>query len=72
MRGFLQPAVKTNPTDSQKTFGGLTRARRTKLAKAANTTLLKADQWARGDATPADVGEALENALKALSNKKKK
>jgi len=72
MRGFLQPSVKTNPSDTQKAFGALSRGRRTKLAKAANTTLVKADQWARGDAATADVGEALEAALKALTGKKKK
>lgn len=72
MRGFLQPAVTTVPTDSQKAFGALSRARRTKLAKTANTTLVKADQWARGDAVKGDVSEALEAALKSLSAKKKK
>lgn len=72
MRGFLQPAVKTVPNESQTTFRGLSRARRTKLAKVANTTLLKADQWARGAGVTTDVGEALEAALKSLTSKKKK
>ena len=72
MRGFLQPAVKITPSETQGTFRGLSRARRSKLAKTANTTLLKADQWARGGAVATDVGEALEAALKALTTKKKK
>ncbi len=70
MRGFLSPAIKTNPNESQAAFGGLSRGRRTKLAKVANTTLLKADQWARGDSTAADVSEALEAAFKTLKKKK--
>ena len=72
MRGFLQPAVTTVPNDSQKAFGALTRSRRTKLAKVANTTLVKADQWARGAGVAADVNDALEAALKSLGSKKKK
>jgi hypothetical protein len=72
MRGFLTPSVRQTPSESQSAFAALTRGRRTKLAKAANTTLVKADQWARGDVVPADVGEALENALKARKGAKKK
>ena len=71
MRGFLTPAVRTVPNESQSTFAAFTRGRRTKLAKAANTTLLKADQWARGDVVATDVSEALEGALKARKAKKK-
>jgi hypothetical protein len=71
MRGFLHPAVQHNPTESQSAFAKLTRGRRSKLAKAANTTLVKADQWARGDAVPADVSEALDRALAAKRAKKK-
>jgi hypothetical protein len=72
MRGFLQPAVKTIPTESQKAFGALSRSRRTKVAKVAHTTLVKADQWARGDAVTGDVSDALEQALKTIGQKKKK
>jgi hypothetical protein len=71
MRGFLHPAVRIIPSEAQSSFRGLTRARRTKLARAANTTLLKADQWARGDAVGPDVGEALESAVAARKAKKK-
>jgi hypothetical protein len=72
MRGFLQPAIKPTPTDAQKAFGALTRGRRAKLAKAANSTLVKADHWASGGGAASDVGEALEAALKSLGSKKKK
>ena len=66
MRGFLQPAHRSNPTESQTHFRGFTRGRRAKLAKAAQTTLVKADQWGRGDTVPSDVAEALEAAVKGL------
>ena len=72
MRGFLQPAVKTSPNEPQNAFRALSRSRRSKLAKLANTTLLKADQWARGATVTGDVGDALEQALKAGAQKKKK
>jgi hypothetical protein len=71
MRGFLNSAVKQTATESQNSFSELPRGRRTKLAHAAQTTLLKADQWARGRAVPQDVAEALEQALKGLQAKKK-
>ena len=71
MRGFLQPALKTTATDSQAAFKSLTRGRRSKLAETARTTLIKADQWARGAHVTSDVSEALEAALKALQAKKK-
>ena len=70
MRGFLHPAVRTVPSEAQSSFQTLSRGRRTKLARAANTTLVKADQWARGDGAAADVGEALERALGSLNKKK--
>jgi hypothetical protein len=56
-------------TDSQRAFGSLSRHRRTKLARAAHTTLVKADQWSRGDATPVEVASALERALQVLRSK---
>ena len=72
MRGFLQPAVKPTVTESQAAFAKLTRGRRSKLAKAAQTTLIKADQWAKGGRAAADVSEALDVQLKALAKKAKK
>jgi len=72
MRGFLTPAVRTIPSESQSTFAGFTRGRRAKLAKAATTTLVKADQWGRGDVIPADVSEALEGSLKNRKGAAKK
>jgi hypothetical protein len=71
MRGFLAPAVKVTVTESQKRFQTLSRGRRVKLARAAKTTLVKADQWARGNGRSAELGTALEHALKQLGAKKK-
>jgi hypothetical protein len=71
MRGYQRPAVRLLPTDAQRTFRALSRHRRTKLARAAQTTLVKADQWGHGGTTPPDVASALETALRQLSAKKK-
>jgi hypothetical protein len=71
MRGFLSPAVTRLASETQTSFRSLSRSRRSKLAKAANTTLLKADQWARGDAVQADVSTALEHAFGQSKAKKK-
>jgi hypothetical protein len=71
MRGFLSPAVTRTPSETQTGFRALSRSRRSKMAKAANTTLVKADQWARGDAVQADVSTALEHALSQSKTKKK-
>ncbi len=71
MRGYLQPSVTATPSESQSTFRKFPRGRRAKLAKAAQTTLVKADQWARGERASSDVAEALEAQLKALAKKKK-
>ncbi len=72
MRGFLTPAVRVQTTDLQQAFQGLSRHRRSRLARAAHTTLVKADQWGRGGGVPAEVATALEGSVKALSAKKKK
>jgi hypothetical protein len=69
MRGFLQPSKRTTLSESQSTFKALTRGRRSKIAKTAQTTLVKADQWARGRLIPSDVAEALEQALKTHRTK---
>jgi hypothetical protein len=71
MRGFLQPALKQVPTDTQKAFAKLSRHRRAHLAEKAQTTLVKASQWAAGDAVPAGIAEALEKLVKAHGAKKK-
>ena len=65
MRGNRQPAVRATATEAQASFRTLSRHRRTKLARAAHTTLVKADQWGRGDATSPEVASALERALTA-------
>jgi len=71
MRGFLNPAVRSSVTDSQKTFRTLSRHRRSKLAAAAETTLIKADQWGRGVPVDPKVASALDTGLKALRAKHK-
>ncbi len=71
MRGFLQPALKKVPTDTQVAFAKLSRHRRAHLAESAQTTLVKASQWSRGDAVAATVAEALEKAASAHLAKKK-
>jgi hypothetical protein len=69
MRGSRQPAVVPQISDSQRAFQGLSRHRRTKLARAAHTSLVKADQWGRGGATAPELATALEGALRSLTSK---
>lgn len=71
MRGFLQPALKNIATDLQKEFTKLSRGRRVKLAEAANTNLVKASQWSRGDVVPTEIATALESETKKHLAKKK-
>ncbi len=71
MRGYQQPSVRPKTSDVQQAFASLSRHRRTRLARAAQTTLLKADQWSRGGAADAEVAQALAAGLKALQSKKK-
>ncbi|MBL8611281.1 MAG: hypothetical protein JNL38_28310 [Myxococcales bacterium] len=49
----------------------MSRGRRSKIAEAAQTTLVKAHQWARGEAVEAAVAEALESGVKSVGAKKK-
>jgi hypothetical protein len=72
MRGSQQPAVVPQRSEAQRAFRALSRHRRTKLAQAAHTTLVKADQWSRGDFVTAELATALEGALAALQKKAKK
>lgn len=71
MRGFLSSAVKAKTSDNQNAFRTLSRGRRAKLAKTAQTTLVKADQWARGAFVAQELADALDRAFSS-SNKKKK
>lgn len=72
MRGFLQPALKRVPTETQRGFAQLSRHRRAHIAKAAETNLVKASQWARGDGGVApSVADALEKHTSALLEKRK-
>ncbi len=69
MRGFLQPSLRNNPSDAQLAFQKLSRHRRASLAEAAQTNLLKASQWARGDGVTPQIADALEQQLKAYQTK---
>ncbi|MGO9832658.1 MAG: hypothetical protein ACLP1X_00435 [Polyangiaceae bacterium] len=69
MRGFLRPALRLRANDVQRAFGALSRHRRTKLARAAQTTLVKAHQWSRGGVVAPEIARALEGAVKALAAK---
>ena len=71
MRGYLQGALKIALNETQTEFASLSRTRRSKLAAAAQTTLVKASQWARGEAVPASVAEALEKQVAVYIAKKK-
>lgn len=71
MRGFLQPALKKVPSEIQGSFSKLSRHRRAHLAEAAQTTLVKASQWACGDSVAPAVAEALEKHVSAHLAKKK-
>ena len=66
MRGHLTPAKRHMPSEPQTRFASLSRGRRSKLAVAAGTTLVKADQWARGGAIDGAVASALESQLGKL------
>ena len=70
MRGCRQPSLHNVVSESQTAFRALGRGRRSKIARSAQTTLVKADQWGRGDAVPADLADALERAFKAVKKKK--
>ena len=72
MRGYQAPGKRRLTTDLQNTFFTFSRGRRAKLAKACNTDLTKAHQWARGGIVAADLAKALEAAVKAHAAKKKK
>ena len=69
MRGYQQSAVRIQVTEAQAAFSALSRHRRSKLARAAQTTLVKADQWGRGGVTAPEVSSALESGLQALQSK---
>jgi hypothetical protein len=71
MRGYTQPGKRRMTSDVQAAFFTLSRGRRTKLAKAVKTTLVKAHQWARGGVVAAELAKALEGAVKAHLAKKK-
>jgi hypothetical protein len=67
MRGFLQPAISKKATEAQDAFRALSRHRRSKLAKAAQTTLVKADRWSRGAAVSAEIAGAMDRVTQPFS-----
>jgi hypothetical protein len=71
MRGFLQPALRHLPTEAQSAFHALSRHRRFRIARDAKTTLVKADQWGRGEIVAIETASALEASFKALATTKK-
>jgi hypothetical protein len=72
MRGYLQPGTRPIQTEHQAHFTTFSRHRRTKIAKAASTTLVKAHQWARAEAVEPELAKALEAQVLAQGTKKKK
>jgi hypothetical protein len=68
MRGYQAPSKRPITNETQKRFASLSRGRRAKLAKAAGTTLIKADQWARGGAAAPEVATALSAQLAKLKS----
>ena len=72
MRGSRTPALRPLTTDLQNKLRGLSRHRRGKVASAAHTTLVKVDQWGRGDGLPADLAGAIERAVAGATERKAK
>lgn len=73
MRGARTPAVRPVTSENQNKLRDLSRHRRSKIARAAHTTLVKVDQWGRGDALPGDLAAAIEQAvLHGMERKSKK
>jgi hypothetical protein len=63
MRGSRTPALRPLTSELQNKLRTLSRHRRGKVAHAAHTTLVKVDQWGRGDGLPADLASAIERAM---------
>jgi hypothetical protein len=72
MRGSRSPALRTLTSDLQNKLRTLSRHRRGKVAHAAHTTLVKVDQWGRGDGLPGDLAGAIERAVAVIGEPKKK
>jgi hypothetical protein len=72
MRGSRSPALRTLTSDLQNKLRSLSRHRRGEVAHAAHTTLVKVDQWGRGDGLPADLAGAIERAVVGATERKTK
>lgn len=70
MRGHLQSAFRSTPSETQTKFATFSRGRRSKIAKNAQTTLVVAHVWARGEAVTAEVATALETGTNSVVKKK--
>lgn len=72
MRGSRTPALRPLTSDLQNKLRTLSRHRRGKVAHAAHTTLVKVDQWGRGDTVAADLAGAIERAVVGTLERKSK
>jgi hypothetical protein len=72
MRGSRTPALRPKTTELQDKLRNLTRHRRNKVAHAAHTTLVKVDQWGRGDEVPSELSTSIERALLSAMERKSK
>jgi hypothetical protein len=72
MRGSRTPALRPQTNDLQNKLRSLSRHRRGKVAHAAHTTLVKVDQWGRGDELPNDLSGAIERAVVSAMERKSK
>jgi hypothetical protein len=72
MRGSRTPALRPQTTELQNKLRTLSRHRRSKVAHAAHTTLVKVDQWGRGDEVPGELSGAIEHAVVSAVERKSK
>jgi hypothetical protein len=69
MRGNTAICHRVTQTEHQLAFAGMTRARRTKLAHAAKTTLYMADRWAGGFPVVSEMATALQGVVSSRKTK---
>jgi len=72
MRGYLRPGKRPIQTEHQHLFETFSRHRRSKIAKAASTTLVMAHQWARAEAVDAALAKSLDEQVGKHGPKKAK
>jgi hypothetical protein len=69
MRGNTAICHRVTQNEHQLAFSGLSRARRTKLALAAKTTLYMADRWAGGFPVVGEMATALQGVVSSRKAK---